>query len=249
MSPAEFLAPVIHSTRRESVLAAIYYIESERGKVGVRVGEIRDVLKLGRVRNATRINVSQVLAQSEHLVEMTEGGGNRHVWKLTFYGRNYVRHILSIDDDEVEAQETIDSLSLIVSTINDSDIADYVQESLVCRRSGALRACVVFLWSGGIRALQHKIMSQGHTSVNEALQRHDPKARAVKSVDDFATVKESVLLLLAQDVGLIDKNERQMLEHALDLRNKCGHPGKYRPGEKKVSAFVEDVIKIVFEIS
>jgi hypothetical protein len=36
------------------------------------------------------------------------------------------------------------------------------------------------------------------------------------------------------------------LEEALNLRNRCGHPTKYRPGEKKVSSFIEDVAGIVF---
>ena len=29
-------------------------------------------------------------------------------------------------------------------------------------------------------------------------------------------------------------------------RNRCGHPGKYKPGVKQVSSFIEDIISIVF---
>jgi hypothetical protein len=36
------------------------------------------------------------------------------------------------------------------------------------------------------------------------------------------------------------------MQQALDLRNQCGHPSNYRPGHKKVSAFIEDLIGIVF---
>jgi len=32
---------------------------------------------------------------------------------------------------------------------------------------------------------------------------------------------------------------------ALDLRNRCGHPTNYRPGVKRVSSFIEDVVGIV----
>ncbi len=56
----------------------------------------------------------------------------------------------------------------------------------------------------------------------------------------------ALLLLAANDLGLFDKNEKDTLTEALNLRNRCGHPSKYRPGVKKVSAFVEDITSIVF---
>jgi len=68
----------------------------------------------------------------------------------------------------------------------------------------------------------------------------------VKTVDDFVHVKDSTTLLAAKDLGILDKNQKDTLTEALNLRNRCGHPGKYRPGVKKVSAFVEDVTSIVF---
>ena len=48
---------------------------------------------------------------------------------------------------------------------------------------------------------------------------HDPKARPITKIDDFAYVKESVLLLAASDLGLLDKNEKDTLTKALNLRN------------------------------
>jgi hypothetical protein len=53
-------------------------------------------------------------------------------------------------------------------------------------------------------------------------------------------------LLAAKDLGQLDKNQKDTLEEALDLRNRCGHPGKYKPGVKKVSSYIEDIVSIVF---
>jgi hypothetical protein len=78
------------------------------------------------------------------------------------------------------------------------------------------------------------------------VQRFDPKAPRVKSIDDFAYVKDAVVLLAAKDLGILDKNQKDVLTEALNLRNRSGHPGKYRLGIKKVSAFIEDIISIVF---
>jgi hypothetical protein len=44
---------------------------------------------------------------------------------------------------------------------------------------------------------------------------------------------------------VFDRSEKKQLKQALDLRN-CGHPVKYKPGERKVSSFIEDVINVVF---
>ena len=83
--------------------------------------------------------------------------------------------------------------------------------------------------------------------MSAALQRHDPKARNVSSLDHFAYIKDKTMLLGAQELGVIDKNEKDTLEEALNLRNRSGHPSKYKPGIKKASSFIEDVVSIVFE--
>jgi len=82
--------------------------------------------------------------------------------------------------------------------------------------------------------------------LNAAILKHDPKARKVTKLDHFAYIKDSVALLAAQDLGIFDKSEKDTLEEALDLRNRCGHPAKYQPGVKKVSSFIEDLISTVF---
>jgi len=71
-------------------------------------------------------------------------------------------------------------------------------------------------------------MRSSTKDVNASLLRHDPKARPVSRVEDFANVKESTLLLVAQDVSVLDKNERQMLEQALDSLRPAARRGKMR---------------------
>jgi hypothetical protein len=73
-----------------------------------------------------------------------------------------------------------------------------------------------------------------------------PEARNVGKLDDFAYIKDAVLLLALFDLGIIDKGEKGTLEENLDLRNRCGHPTKYKPGVNKSSSFIEDVVGIVF---
>ena len=60
------------------------------------------------------------------------------------------------------------------------------------------------------------------------------------------TVKDGDLIQVAQDLSVYDKSEKKRLGEALDLRNDCGHPVRYKPGEKRVSSFIEDLTSIVF---
>ena len=78
------------------------------------------------------------------------------------------------------------------------------------------------------------------------MAKFDPRAKIVKNLDDLVLIKESTLLLVAQELGLFDKNQRSVLEDCLNLRNKCGHPGKYKIGPKKASSFIEDAVGILF---
>jgi hypothetical protein len=85
-----------------------------------------------------------------------------------------------------------------------------------------------------------------HT-LNAAVQKFDRKARTVNKVDDFAYLKDSTVLLVAKEVGEFDKNQKDILEECLNLRNKCGHPGKYAPRPFKVASFIEDLVTILFQ--
>ena len=114
--------------------------------------------------------------------------------------------------------------------VADDVVRGYVDEAITCLRAGALRAAVVFLWTGAVRTLHEAALKKGTAQLNAALQKHDPKARKVAKVEDFAYVRDKIFLLACGELGVLDKGERTTLEDALDLRNRCGHPTKYRPG-------------------
>ena len=48
------------------------------------------------------------------------------------------------------------------------------------------------------------------------------------------------------DLGVVDKAQKDTLVDALNLRNRCGHPTKVKPGVNKAKSFIEDVVGIVF---
>jgi len=247
----EFLAPVKEGPNRDRVLATMHYYSVKDGITEMQPVEIRDRLVAARIPRARNLNVSSVLARSGHLVDRAESGYG--YWFLTGSGRRYVEEELrlSLDGqrtaDTSPATPTTKSLHDLVENLEDDLVREYLEEAVWCLQVRAFRAGIVFVWTGAIRTLEEQASAaHSRNDITQALQKHDPNARTIKRVSDFAHVQDSKELLAFEELGLVDKAERQTLEEALGLRNKCGHPTTYKPGEAKVAAFIEDVIGIVF---
>lgn len=247
MTFVEFVAPLKTKSHRVKVLAAMYYLHRYEGIESMRAEAIRSLLIASRVPKARTMNVPDVLNRSGAFVDSPGSDGTRRLWKLTDTGLQEVRRQLDLPEAEPEIEHDVSTLIKLAVKVSDEDSRDFIEEAIKCLQIGALRAAVVFLWSGAIRTLDQIAWLLGVAKVNAAIQTHDPKAGPLRKVDDFANVKDSVALRAFQDLGILDKGQKATLEEALNLRNRCGHPTSYRPGEKKVSSFIEDVVGIVFQ--
>jgi hypothetical protein len=246
MTLVEFIAPLYKKTHQDRILAVLYYRERYEQKVGLTVEEIRKGLQSVRAKGWKRVNVADVLNKCGALADTGGLQGKKRLWNLTDSGRDRVRELLGLQKTDAEVEHDVGTLETLVTKLSDVDVRNYVAEAVTCLKVGALRACVVFLWTGAIRTIQAELLAKGAPAATAALQKHDPKARPIKTIDDFAYIKDTTTLLAAKEVGILDKGEKDTLEENLNLRNRCGHPGKYQAGVKKVSSFVEDVTKIVF---
>jgi hypothetical protein len=243
----EFLAPLRKRPIKDKCLATLFYEETYNSNQALAVEDLRKNLVSARVPRANQANLADVLSKTGHFVHAPgKDLYSRRVWSLTDSGRKYVRESLGLLSVEAEVNHDVTTLQSIATALKDPLIREYVLEALKCLNADALRAAVVFLWTGAIRVLQEKALAVGGRSLNAAVSKHDPKARPITKIEDFAYLKDSVSLLALQELGIIDKGEKGTLEEALNLRNRCGHPTNYKPGVKKVSSFVEDVVGIVF---
>jgi hypothetical protein len=243
----EFLAPVKDESNRDKCLALLYFKRRYEATDALTSDQVSKALIHARVPKSRSMNVADVLNRSGEMVDSPGVRGKARLWRLTPTGEVHVRKILSLPESQPEMEHSVSSLEAIAGTVTNPDVRDYILEAVRCLRFDALRPAVVFLWAGAVSVLRSQCVAKGLAQTNAAVRVHEPKAREVKKADDFAYIKESILLLAAEGVGVLDKNQRTTLGDALDLRNKCGHPTKYTPGIIKASSFVEDVIGIVFK--
>lgn len=149
-----------------------------------------------------------------------------------------ILNINSFDTEKLEA---------LFEKIENLDERDYLRESIACFKVGAIRAGIVYVWASAIRNLQNKCERKGYKGINEALFTLNPKAKRIKSISDFETLKDKTTLEIALRTGVISKHEKSELEKHLDLRNYCGHPSDYYPDDNKVKAYLEDIINIILK--
>ena len=247
MTLVEFLYPLKGGKQRDLVLAAMYFLKRYKDRESVTAPEIKTALTATKLPKTKAINVNDVINKGAPYVHSPGGKENGALlFALTDKGEQYVRELLELPAAEPEVEHDVVTLSNLAANIKDEHVRGYVEEAITCLRFGALRAAVVFLWTGAIRTLHEEAVSAGTAKTTAAIQKKDPKARQVKSVDDFAWIKDRTFLEACPDIGLLDKTEKGTLVAALDVRNSCGHPTKYKPGVKKVSAFIEDVVGIAF---
>lgn len=245
MTLVEFLYPVRKGKRGPQVLAVLYYFKHHQGQDSMRVGEIRQALIDARIPQARTINITQVLNEA---VPFTNRVGPRGTWEITGKGEEEVRDWLALPapEAEPEAEHDTGALERLAKNVQDDVVRDYVEEAIKCHKVGALRASVVFLWSGAVYTIREAIWSGFTTKqIAAALQKHNNRAKFAKKAD-FEYVNDALLIEAAVELGVYARSEKKRLNEALDLRNDCGHPVKYRPGVHKVSGFIEDVVGIVF---
>lgn len=246
MTLVEFIAPLRDAPNRDKCLGIIYYEQRYNGKDSLTVEEVHTALRNARIPRAAKINIADVLAKSGHYVDSSGVKGQRRLWKLTESGQQRVRTLLGLPEAEPELEHDAATLEALASKISDTDVRGYVEEAIKCLKVGALRAAIVFLWTGTIRTLQEVALKKPSGTLNAAISKHDPKARTVSKIEDFAYLKDATTLLALQELGILDKGEKQTLEEGLNLRNRCGHPTSYKPGVKKASSFIEDILGIAF---
>ena len=209
MTLAEFLAPLAGGPQREACLAVLYYRQRYLDKSALTVEEIRDELIHARVPKASKINVAHVLSKSGALVDSPGVSGARKLWQLTTSGESHVRAALDLPSAEPEIEHDVATLEALAAKVSDAVVREYILEAIKCLSVGALRASIVFLWTGAIRTLQEEAFTKHTAGLNAAIFKHDPKARQVTKLEDFAYIKDATALLAFQELGLLDKARRR----------------------------------------
>lgn len=248
MTLVEFLRGIPGAGRKNQVLGVLYYYRLHMDQPSMTAGEVKQALISARITGARKVNVADVLAKAGALVDSpSRNPSGPKNWALTGTGEKHVRDVMGLPAASLpEPENDVSALEAVAKKIADDNVRHYIEEAILCLQAGARRAAIVFAWVAAAGELQSRVWAHGASAVTAAAQSHSPRTRTLTKRDDLSELNEALLLQVAKDLGVIDKNEKQMLDQCLTTRNTCGHPNKYRPGVAKVKSHIEDIVSVLF---
>ena len=249
-SLTDFLQPLKRESATLRALGMMYYLASEEAVPAVTSSSLRELFKRLRTPGAATLNISDVLGRLGRSGYTEAVAGTSPIaWKITDSGAALIRTKLGIPEDTSEVRAEIAALTALAqSKVTSEETRDFLLEAVSCLGASALRAAVVFVWSGAVWTVQEWLMKKPLADVNREIARHQ-KTREAKNINDFAFVNDATTLLVARDLGLWDKGQHTIVEHALDVRNQCGHPSRYKLQPSRCKSIIEELVELVFTLA
>ena len=137
------------------------------------------------------------------------------------------------------------------------DLAErtYLDEALVCYEHGAFRAAIVMCWNLAFHhlcdyVLKHRLADFNHRWYVKLPGQHRNGQRSIAVMDDFMEeLKESEVMAICKDEGIITKDMWKVMDDKLGRRNSAAHASSISIGQLQADAFIDDLIKnIVFKL-
>ncbi len=140
------------------------------------------------------------------------------------------------------------ALASLADTIPDMAERDYYKEALSCYTHASLRAAVVMVWNIAFSHLCDHVLAKHLKDFNDRWLlsmpgMHKNKVKTIAAFDDFNDqLKESEVLIVCRDAGIIGKNIYNIMHACLGKRNAAAHPSSVVIDKLQADAFIMDLI-------
>jgi len=136
-------------------------------------------------------------------------------------------------------------LENLLEKINEPNSKDFLKDAINCYKIGVTRATVIMTWILIINRIQEYIISHKDklSEFNNEWLKVNKKNKIIRSISEFSDIKEEKFIELCRASGIIDNNERKILDQKLGIRNTSSHPNSIKIKDSKVIDFVEDLIE------
>ena len=128
---------------------------------------------------------------------------------------------------------------------------DYFKEMMICYKGGAFRPAVTSTWNIAFAHLCDHVIASRLQDFNDRWQyaypgMHKPKPLTVSTMDDFNEhLKESQMITICKDAGIITRNIYNVMDPALKRRNAAAHPSSVMIDKMQADAYIVDLINNV----
>lgn len=150
--------------------------------------------------------------------------------------------------NRVQVSSLLKNLPILIPSLAERT---YLNEALICYEHGAFRASIVMTWNLAYHHLCSHILESRLAEFNArwllkfaGMHKNGPKS--IKVIDDFMEeLKESEVLVIAKDAGILNKNVFSIMEEKLKKRNSAAHASSVVISQLQADAYIDDVVKNV----
>jgi hypothetical protein len=132
----------------------------------------------------------------------------------------------------------------------------YYKEALLCYNSGSLRAAIVMTWNVAYAHLCDHIVGKHVAEFNARWLltypgMHKNRVKAIAKLDDLNDeLKESEVIVISRDAGIISKNIYNIMHASLGRRNAAAHPSSVIIDQLQTDAYIVDLVtNVVLQIT
>lgn len=131
------------------------------------------------------------------------------------------------------------------------DLAErtYLDEALICYENAAFRAAVVMAWNLAYHHLCDHVVKRRLSEFNARWVisypgDHKKATKAISVIDDFMEeLKESQVIAICKDAGIITKDLWKIMDEKLGKRNSAAHASSVVISQLQADAFIDDLVK------
>lgn len=218
-----------------------WYIHSYRNRERFNQEDIRncyDELHLEKPSNVSPYLAALQDRKPKSVLKDTKG----------YYLSKPVRDDLANRYGQRQAYVQVDKiLQDLPKNVPDLNQRTYLDEALICFKSGAFRAAIVMCWNLCYDHLCDYVLSGHLTAFNIQLPKSYPKAKisTISVIDDFGELKEFEILLVCKSANIISGNVYKILSEKLTRRNLAAHPTNIVFTQVQAEDFIIDLINNV----
>ena len=130
------------------------------------------------------------------------------------------------------------------------DLAErtFLDETLICYEHEAFRATVVMAWNLAYHHLCDYVIKRRLADFNakwvlKYQGHHKNGTKTISVIDDFMQeLKESEVIAICKDAGIITKDVYKIMDEKLGKRNSAAHPSSVSIGQLQTDALIVDLV-------
>ena len=173
---------------------------------------------------------------------------NAQGYRLTGATRDELNAAYASTGNTVQMSALLKNLPKLIPNLAERT---YLNEALICYENGAFRAAIVMTWNLSYHHLCDHILKNHLAAFNarwviKFAGMHKNGTKTIKVIDDFMDeLKESEVMVIAKDAGIITKNVFNIMEEKLKKRNAAAHASGVVINQLQADAYIDDVVNNV----